>query len=87
MNTPGFFMISFSTISALTFAVADAVNDNERAGDPVGDDPRGRRRDELQIQVALGISLVQMRGYRAPDVERTSRPSAATAAVCCACPR
>ncbi|HZH15340.1 MAG TPA: protein kinase [Archangium sp.] len=34
-------------------------------------DSEERRRDELQIQVALGISLVQMRGYRAPDVERT----------------
>lgn len=30
-----------------------------------------RRREELQIQVALGIPLVQLRGYRAPEVEHT----------------
>ena len=30
-----------------------------------------RPRDELQIQVALGIPLVQEQGYRSPEVERT----------------
>lgn len=30
-----------------------------------------RRREELQIQVALGIPLVQLRGYRSPEVEHT----------------
>ncbi|HYO74684.1 MAG TPA: protein kinase, partial [Archangium sp.] len=32
-------------------------------------DSEQRRREELQIQVALGIPLVQLRGYRAPEVE------------------
>jgi class 3 adenylate cyclase/tetratricopeptide (TPR) repeat protein len=59
--------------AALQSAHQDAVGYLSRALELLRrlPDSEERRREELQIQVALGIPLVQMRGYRAPEVEHT----------------
>ncbi|MFY0567403.1 protein kinase domain-containing protein [Archangium lansingense] len=59
--------------AALQYANQEAVGYLSRALELLRrlPDSDERRRQELQIQVGLGIVLVQMRGYLAPEVERT----------------